>query len=161
MKRIGLGGGCHWCTEAVFQALKGVISVQQGWINTKEDAFYSEAILLDFDESIITLSDLIEIHLHTHSCTSSHAMRQKYRSAVYLMNSEEIQPAQELINQFQKDFDESIITKAQHFYSFKLNQEKYLDYYKKNPEKAFCTTYITPKLQKLMLKFSPHLKVNN
>lgn len=76
LKKIGFGGGCHWCTEAVFQSLKGVKSVQQGWIASKNEHFeFSEAVIVDFDPSSIPLKVLIEIHLHTHKSTSEHSMR--------------------------------------------------------------------------------------
>jgi len=82
--KIGFGGGCHWCTEAVFQSLKGVRSVAQGFIaSTEKNSSFSEAVIVFYDAAIITLKDLIEIHLHTHNSTSNHRFRKKYRSAVY------------------------------------------------------------------------------
>ena len=85
MHKIGFGGGCHWCTEAVFQFLKGVTKVDQGWISSKEpNAYFSEAILLEYNPQLISLETLVSIHLHTHSSTANHSMRVKYRSAVYL-----------------------------------------------------------------------------
>ena len=84
IQQIGLGGGCHWCTEAVFQALKGVIRVQQGWVSsTLANQKPSEAVLIDFDESLIELNTLLDIHCHTHASTSKHSMRTKYRSAQF------------------------------------------------------------------------------
>jgi peptide-methionine (S)-S-oxide reductase len=52
IEKIGLGGGCHWCTEAVFQALKGVEKVEQGWISAVDAEEYSEAVVLHFDPKI-------------------------------------------------------------------------------------------------------------
>ena len=77
INRIGLGGGCHWCTEAVFQNLNGVVRVEQGWISALGALEYSEAVLVHFDPEKITAKDLIEVHLHTHKCTSNHFMRTK------------------------------------------------------------------------------------
>ncbi|MEM9546265.1 MAG: peptide-methionine (S)-S-oxide reductase [Bacteroidota bacterium] len=81
-QKVGFGGGCHWCTEAVFQSLNGVTEVEQGWIASKEAPLLSEAVIVHYDEKIIDLTILIEIHLRTHSATSSHSMRSKYRSAI-------------------------------------------------------------------------------
>jgi peptide methionine sulfoxide reductase MsrA len=65
--KIGLGGGCHWCTEGVFESLLGVTCVNQGWIASNgENSDYSEAVEVYFDPAVISLADLIEIHLHTH-----------------------------------------------------------------------------------------------
>ena len=80
---IGLGGGCHWCTEAVFLNLKGVVRVEQGWISASGAVEFSEAVLVHFNPEKISIKDLIAVHLHTHKSTSSHSMRSKYRSAVY------------------------------------------------------------------------------
>lgn len=90
MKRVSLGGSCHWCTEAIFQSLKGVTTVFQGWeASTDENTSFSEAVTIDYDETIITLKSLVEIHLHTHSSTSNHSFRKKYRSAVYYYSEEQ------------------------------------------------------------------------
>ena len=87
LKKIALGGGCHWCTEAVFQSLKGVVSVEQGYIASlvKHSAF-SEGVIVHFNANIISLKTLIEIHLYTHKSTSNHSMREKYRSAIYVFS---------------------------------------------------------------------------
>lgn len=83
-EKIGIGGSCHWCTEAIFQSLIGVEEVLQGWIHSDGEATtFSEAVVITFDTNLITLEALIEIHLHTHSCTAMHSMRGKYRSALY------------------------------------------------------------------------------
>ena len=64
MEQIGFGGGCHWCTEGVFQSLLGVENVQQGWISSLgEYSEYSEAVIVSFNEEVIALEELIKIHL--------------------------------------------------------------------------------------------------
>jgi peptide-methionine (S)-S-oxide reductase len=73
---VGLGGGCHWCTEGVFTSLIGITKVDQGWIASNSEHFsLYEAIEVYFDPAVISLSDLIEIHLHTHASSSNHSMR--------------------------------------------------------------------------------------
>jgi len=90
MAKIGFGGGCHWCTEAVFQALNGVQKVEQGFIRSDppQDSF-SEAVIVTFDSKILSLETLIEVHLRTHASTSSHKMRGKYRSAIYIFDNQQ------------------------------------------------------------------------
>ena len=82
VKAIGLGGGCHWCTEAVFQSLHGVLNVKQGFVASEapQDAF-SEAVIITYEPGLIALYDLVLIHLMTHESTVWHDMRPKYRSA--------------------------------------------------------------------------------
>ncbi len=156
--KIGFGGGCHWCTEAIFQALKGVEKVEQGWIaSTLENNFLSEAVILHFDETEIPLSTLIEIHLLTHSITSNHSMRDKYRSAVYSFNESQYKEATSILNKFQKESKAKIVTEIYPFISFKPSKEQFQDYYKKNRERPFCKTYIDPKLKLIMENFKSNL----
>lgn len=150
LPKIGFGGGCHWCTEAVFQAVKGVEKVEQGWVSsTGNDAFLSEAVLVHFNPTQVDLYHLIKIHLHTHSSTSSHSMRTKYRSAVYVFDKNQNRLAQKILDDFQKEFEGKLITRVLDFVEFKSNQEGFLNYYQKKREAAFCQTYIVPKLKKL------------
>lgn len=77
-EKIGFGGGCHWCTEAVFNALSGIINVQQGFIKSPApNDYFSEAVIVEFEPNEIPIETLIEIHLRTHSSTSDHKMRKK------------------------------------------------------------------------------------
>ncbi len=99
LEKIGFGGGCHWCTEAVFQSLKGVEKVEQGWIASEGEAStLSEAVIVHFDTSQISLVLLIEIHLLTHESTSEHSMRKKYRSAIYYFDVEQQVALNQLFN---------------------------------------------------------------
>ena len=155
MVSVGLGGGCHWCTEAVFASLSGVNSVKQGWIlSTAPNDSLSEAVLIEFNDDEISLKELIEIHLNTHSSAADHSMRKKYRSAVYVMNETVSEQASNILAELQTEFEKPLVTKVLPFESFKINEEGYQDYYYKNPDKPFCQTYIKPKLEKI-LKINP------
>lgn len=154
-KKAGFGGGCHWCTEAVFLALKGVSVVEQGWIAPKDnEADFSEAVIVVYDRTIIPFETLIAVHLYTHSCTSEHSMRGKYRSAVYTFNDEDIDLAENAISSLQRDFDAPLITTVIPFGAFRLNKEEQLNYYFSDPGRPFCETYINPKLKRIREQFS-------
>jgi peptide-methionine (S)-S-oxide reductase len=155
IKIAGFGGGCHWCTEAVFSALKGVLAVRQGWLASEDDkTFFSEGVIVEYNDDIITLDVLTAVHLYTHSSTANHSMRTKYRSAVYVFLNEDIAVAKAAIKQLQKDFDRPLITKVVTYGDFKLNREDSLNYYFSDPERPFCKSYIDPKLQLLLKQFS-------
>lgn len=155
MKKIGLGGGCHWCTEAVFQSLIGVHLVEQGWISsTNEHHSFSEAIIVHFDPATISLHTLVEIHLHTHHATSNHSMRKKYRSAIYVFDDDQEQNSVQILTDLQSQFKTPIITTVLPFVAFKGNESQFLDYYYTNPDKPFCQNYINPKLKLLLKRFS-------
>ena len=146
--KIGFGGGCHWCTEAVFQSLIGVTSVEQGWIaSTGTNAAFSEAVIVHFNATEISLSKLIEAHLITHGSTSDHSMRKKFRSAIYYFNEEQEEDSTSILKYFQEKSAQEIITKTYPFADFKPSRDELQNYYLKNPLKPFCEKYISPKLK--------------
>jgi peptide-methionine (S)-S-oxide reductase len=153
--RIGLGGGCHWCTEAVFQSLRGVSNVQQGFIKSLDphDTF-SEAVIVAFDPQTIPLDVLVDVHLRTHASTSQHKMRGKYRSAVYVFSDAQADTVRRQIKALQSDLEEPIVTMTLPYDDFKPSLERFQNYYRTNTEKPFCTAYIDPKLSKIRQKFS-------
>ncbi len=152
MTRVGFGGSCHWCTEAIFQSLRGVREVLQGWIATYGDDF-SEAVIVEFDEMEISLEVLVAVHLATHSCTAEHSMRGKYRSAVYIFDEPEADAVHEAISDLQSCYKAPIITQVLPIQEFKLNQPEYLNYYYRDPQKPFCENIVRPKLQILLERF--------
>jgi len=157
--KIGFGGGCHWCTEAVFQVLIGVEHVAQGWIaSDKEHISFSEAVIVTYNPALIALDTLIQVHLLTHKSTVSHSIREKYRSAVYTYTVEQTKDVADSIAGFQEVVEQKIITKVLPFKTFKGSREAIQNYYNKNPNKPFCKTYINPKLKSLLSKFSKQVK---
>lgn len=154
LQKIGLGGGCHWCTEAVFQSLNGVFKVEQGFIASKGAyASFSEAVIVHFLEDRIPLRDIITIHLHTHSSTYQHSMRNKYGSAVYVFSDAEVSTVSLVLESLQRDFDEKLITQVHLLRTFKSSDSQFHDYYFTDPERPFCKRHIHPKLQVLKAKF--------
>ncbi|RLJ59938.1 peptide-methionine (S)-S-oxide reductase [Litoreibacter meonggei] len=153
--QIGFGGGCHWCTEAVFQALLGVYNVEQGHIKSlAPHESYSEAVVVTFNPDLIPLEILVNVHVLTHASTSLHKMRDKYRSAVYVYSESQAAVVQGQIKAFQKDFEAPIITIVLPFNGFKPSPEQFRDYYRSNADKPFCKAYINPKLSKIRQQFS-------
>ncbi|MDD7915873.1 peptide-methionine (S)-S-oxide reductase [Polaribacter ponticola] len=158
LTKIAFGGGCHWCTEAVFQSLIGVDKVQQGWVaSTEKNNTFSEAVIVHFHPDKIALKTLIEIHLLTHKSTSNHSMRTKYRSAIYYFSNLQKEESLDIISKLQANFNDKIITKTLSFNSFKPNTVEFQNYYQSNPDKPFCKNYINPKLKFLLQKFSKNI----
>lgn len=161
LTKIAFGGGCHWCTEAVFQSLLGVSKVEQGFVASKnENSDFSEAVIVHFDDAKISLTVLIEIHLHTHKSVSNHSMRTKYRSAVYTFSDEQMKTAQSQLELLQFQFQNNLITQVLSFDRFKASREQIQNYYFKNPKKPFCESFINPKLLTLLNKFSKYTDQN-
>jgi peptide-methionine (S)-S-oxide reductase len=157
LTKIGFGGGCYWCTEAVFQSLIGVEKVTQGFIASEgKDNTFSEAVIVSFNKKI-GLKTLLEIHLHTHKCTANHSMRNKYRSAIYYFTALEKEESKKTLITLQLDFKNQIITQILPFKNFKRSIETSQNYYIKNSQKPFCKKYIHPKLDLIVRKFSSHV----
>jgi len=155
MNRIGFGGGCHWCTEAVFQSLRGVILVEQGFISSTEpNCSFSEAVIVSYDSLTLDIKSLIEIHVRTHSSTSEHRLRDKYRSAIYFFSDSQSRAALKALHDIQRDFKKELITLVLPFVSFRESNERYRNYYQQGPERPFCQRYIDPKLQLIKSEYS-------
>lgn len=150
----GFGGGCHWCTEAVFQSLRGVVEVAQGFIaaDAPHQAF-SEAVSVIWDPNLIGFDDLIAVHLATHSSTSQHKMRGKYRSAVYVKTESDAKAARRIIADLADQTGGAFVTMVLPFRAFKASDARFLNYYDRNQEGPFCEAYIEPKLALLRQRF--------
>ena len=150
IERIGLGGGCHWCTEAVFQSLPGVGHVDQGFLRSiAPNESLSEGVVVHFDPAVIALADLVEAHLHTHASTSAHSMRHKYRSAVYAFDDAQARNARKAIADLQSQFDAPLITRVLPFVGFEASDARFRNYFASDPDRPFCRTHIAPKLARL------------
>ena len=154
-EKINFGGGCHWCTEAVFNQLIGIFKVHQGVIKSvPPNDYFSEAVVIEFNPQEIPLKALIEIHLRTHASTSNHRMREKYRSAIYTHTDEQAASVTSILKELQTGFDKKLITQVLPFVEFQASEEKYQNYFDKNAEGQFCKTYIDPKLNLLRKQYS-------
>lgn len=157
--QIGFGGGCHWCTEAVFMSLKGVQDVRQGYIRADPPhASFSEAVLLRFDPAIIPLPALVEIHLRTHSSRSNHKLRGKYRSAVYTMSGTQADEAQHAIAEIAAQEGEGFVTHVLPYRGFRPSDARFHRYAENHVEGPFCRAYIDPKLRLLMQDYAARLR---
>ncbi|WP_405198719.1 peptide-methionine (S)-S-oxide reductase [Christiangramia sp. LLG6405-1] len=137
--KIGLEGGCHWCTEAVFKAFKGVHDVRQGYIYAKEspDQFY-EGIVFNYDPELVKLEDLILIHLSTHQSMKDHSMRHKYRSAIYVYDKMELEKTSEALKSVSISDGSKIVTRVYELASFKESRPEIRNYYQTDPQDHFA-----------------------
>ena len=157
---IALGGGCHWCTEGVFVSLRGVVKVDQGWVSAPApDDSFSEAVIVRYDPAVITLEELIEVHLETHAATVAHPLRHKYRSAVYAFSPEERDRCNHILARLAQQRGQHFVTRALLLTAFRPSPPEYQDYYRTNPDRPFCRRYISPKLDKLRRR-KPNLLVD-
>ena len=143
----------------MFQSLRGVIDVAQGFVRSDPPhENWSEAVRLSFDPDQINLMDLIEIHLRTHASMSDHSMRKKYRSAIYTVDCEQRVVVLQALHSLQKSFNKPLITLALPFRGFRLSEERFQSYYVKSPERPFCRAHIEPKLALLRERYSKQIR---
>ena len=153
-RQIAFGGGCHWCTEAVFAALRGT-SVTQGYATSEPpDATPSEAALVEYDEARTPLGVLVAIHLRTHASASDHQMRGKYRSAIYATGAAQAAEAEALLAAERTALG-PLVTRVLPLAAFTPSPPEFARYYEtRGPDAPFCRTYIEPKLAKLRREYA-------
>ena len=166
------GGGCFWCTEAIFKSIKGVKKVVSGYSggNVENPSYelvstnssgHAEAVQITFDTKIITYNDLLYIFLKTHNPTTLNRqgadVGTQYRSVIFY-HDEQKKVAEKAINKAQNEYNEKIVTEIVPFENFYEAENYHQDYYKKNPDKMYCKLVIDPKIQKLKKDFKKYLK---
>lgn len=155
MQKIGFGGGCHWCTEGVFQALRGVVQVDQGFIRSEApwDA-WAEGVIVRFDPDVIALGTLADVHLRTHSANGAYSPGGRYRSAIYVFDPHAGREAGRAIDRFAPPSGEAARTIVLPFLGFQASDARYRNYYRTDPDRPFCRRYIDPKLDYIRLHFA-------
>jgi peptide methionine sulfoxide reductase msrA/msrB len=166
------GGGCFWCTEAIFQQLNGVSKVESGYSggNTRDPDYqavcegltgHAEVVQITFDPSVISFADLVRIHLSTHNPTTLNRQGAdkgtQYRSVILTHNSEQEATARRVIREMAANFDDAIVTEVKPFETFYRAEGYHQDYYLNNPARPYCAAVISPKLRRLHTLFSDKL----
>jgi peptide-methionine (S)-S-oxide reductase len=169
-------GGCFWCTEAVFGQLKGVSSVESGYLGGHlpnptykqvcgGDTGHAEAIRIAFDESVISYADLLDIFFATHDPTQLNRqggdVGTQYRSAIFPLDDAQRDAAAAGIARAQPDWPAPIVTSIEGPATWYPAEDYHQDYWtgegQRNP---YCLAVIPPKLAKLKAKFTPKLSEN-
>jgi len=175
VETIVLGGGCFWCTEAIFKKLRGVISVTPGYAGGKvENPSYhevssgetghAEVIKVEFDPLEITLDQLLDVFFHTHDPTTLNQQGAdtgtQYRSIILYTNGSQKKNIEDFIARLKNlnEFQSPIVTELERLETFYKAEQEHLDYYKNNPDKQYCTVVITPKLKKFQERYRSLLK---
>jgi peptide-methionine (S)-S-oxide reductase len=171
METATLGGGCFWCTEAVFSRVRGVLSVTPGYAGghvpnpTYEEVCtdttgHAEVVQLTFDPSIITYRDILEVFFEIHDPTSlnrqGNDVGTQYRSIILYHNEEQKRIAEEVIGQIGPKYSRPIVTELVPFTAFYPAEEYHHRYYERHKNAPYCRVVITPKVRKFMDHF-PHL----
>ncbi|MCA9397855.1 peptide-methionine (S)-S-oxide reductase MsrA [candidate division WWE3 bacterium] len=165
-----LGGGCFWCTEAVFKKVKGVKKVTSGYsggeetqisydaVSTGRTAF-AEVVQLEFDPTIIQFQDILRIFFHVHDPTTlnrqGNDIGPQYRSVIFFHNPKQQEVAKSLIEELNQStvFANDIVTVVEPYISFIEAEEYHQDYFENNPNQGYCRIIIDPKVKKFLKEY--------
>lgn len=169
------GNGCFWCTEALFQQLEGVSSVQSGYSGghvenpTYEEVCekttgHAEAIKVVYDPSKISFDELLEVFWQTHDPTTlnrqGNDVGPQYRSVIFYMNEDQKKKAEFYKEKLGKSgaFDNPIVTAIEPYKNFFVAENYHQNYYKLNGSQPYCYFVIRPKMEKFQKVFASKLK---
>lgn len=170
-----LGGGCFWCTEAVYKEMKGVVKVVPGYSggHIKNPAYrevttgrtgHAEVVQITFDPQVAGFSDILEVFFMTHDPTTlnrqGNDVGTQYRSAVFYHNEEQKQTAEKVIELFEKEnvYDDPIVTEVTPFDAFYLAEDYHHNYFARNKNQPYCQFVVAPKVEKFKKVFKEKLK---
>jgi peptide-methionine (S)-S-oxide reductase len=169
------GGGCFWCTEAIFNRLKGVTSVISGYAGGEMEnpGYYdvsegttghAEVIKIEFDPSIISYRTLLEVFFATHNPTTLNQqgadVGTQYRSLILYTAEEQKKEADEYIEILNKSgkYEQPVVTEVQKLSQFYDAESYHQKYFEKNTDAPYCQVVIAPKIQKLLNKYGNLVK---
>ena len=175
MEIATFAGGCFWCTEAIFNELKGVKKVISGYTGgtVKNPSFreicngttgHAEAIQITFNPNEIAFEDLLEVFFGTHDPTTLNRqgadVGTQYRSEVFYHSLEQKEKTEAYIQFIEKEklYSKAIVTKISSAVIFYEAEEYHQDYYASNSEQGYCQMVIAPKLEKLRKYYKSKLK---
>jgi len=169
-----LGGGCFWCTEAVFQEVKGVEKVVSGYSGGNAPGHptyreicsgltgHAEVVQVTFDANIISYEDILVIFITTHDPTTLNRqgadIGTQYRSVIYYHNDEQKEISEIVLKEITSYYENPIVTEISPLDVFYKAEKEHQDYYKNNKSQGYCSFVITPKLAKLRKLHADKLK---
>ena len=173
METAILGGGCFWCTEAVFLDVKGVEKVVSGYAGgTVPDPTYeqvcggatghAEVVKIDFDPAVIDFHDLLEIFFTIHDPTTlnrqGNDVGTQYRSVVYHLSPQQEAVARKVVAEMANVWDAPIITELAPAPVFYPAEAYHQDYFSHHPLQSYCAFVVAPKLAKLRAMHASRVK---
>jgi methionine-S-sulfoxide reductase len=168
---IVLGGGCFWCTEAVFKMLKGIINVDPGYSGgTKENPTYqdvstgktghAEVIKIEYDQDALPLETILTVFFATHDPTTlnrqGNDVGEQYRSIILYNNQKQKEISEKFIADLNNSskFGNPIVTEVKPFEKFYIAEDYHKNYYENHKDQSYCEIVINPKLEKVKQQFA-------
>ena len=168
-----LGGGCFWCTEAVFQELAGVLSVESGYTgggvaNPSYDAIctgttgHAEVVRLTFDDSVVSYREILEIFFTIHDPTTLNRqgadVGTQYRSVIYFHSPQQHETAQHVIAEMANVWDAPIVTELSPATTYYKAEDYHQNYFVQHPLQGYCAFVVEPKVAKFRKMFAQKMR---
>ncbi|WP_458188600.1 peptide-methionine (S)-S-oxide reductase MsrA [Haladaptatus sp. NG-WS-4] len=170
-----LAGGCFWCLEAAFEELEGVESVTSGYAGGSVEypsyeevcsgsTGHAEVVQLTYDPQTVDYDDLLQVFFTIHDPTTLNRqgpdVGSQYRSAIFYHDDDQKASAERFIDELEAAdaFDDPIVTEVEPLEAFYEASEYHQNYYKKNPNDAYCTVNAQPKIRKVREKFAEKVR---
>ena len=166
---ITLGGGCFWCTEAVFVRVEGVVDVESGYCNghvqnpTYEQVCdgntgHVEVVQLRYDPKVTSLRELLEIFFVIHDPTTlnrqGNDVGTQYRSGIYLSVAGDLEVAKSFVEQVNKAMNGKVVTEIEMLDNYSAAEDYHQDYFENHPNHGYCAFVVAPKVKKFLQTFS-------
>ncbi|APW45950.1 peptide-methionine (S)-S-oxide reductase MsrA [Rhodoferax antarcticus] len=168
---ITLGGGCFWCTEAVYVKVKGIMDVESGYCNGRVErpsyeqvctgrTGHTEVVKLVFDPAQISLHEILEIFFVIHDPTTLNAQGNdrgtQYRSAIYVCSPDQQQVAQQVISELAASgvYRRPIVTEVLPLSNYSPAEDEHQDFFARNPYQGYCVAVAAPKVAKFKKTFA-------
>ena len=167
-KSIILGGGCFWCTQAIFDMFKGVVKTTPGYAGGHTanptygqvcggDTGHAEVIKIEYDPDVASLEKLLEIFFAAHDPTSVNQQGvdkgSQYRSIILYSDDNDKKAIEDYIKRIAGNFKKSIVTEVKKLEKFYPSEDYHKDYYRNNPFQPYCMVVISPKIRKIKKEF--------
>jgi peptide-methionine (S)-S-oxide reductase len=170
-----LGGGCFWCTEAVYKQMKGVLTVMPGYSggHIKNPSYrevctgttgHAEVVQIRFDPSVVSYAEILEVFFQVHDPTTLNRqgadVGTQYRSAIFYHSEEQKKTAENTILRLEneKAFSLPVVTEVTAFTQFYPAEDYHRDYFEHNPNQPYCRMVVSPKVEKFRKSFKEKLK---
>jgi peptide-methionine (S)-S-oxide reductase len=175
LEKATLGGGCFWCTEAVYLELKGVVDVKPGYSGghvknpsykevCNETTGHAEVVQIIFDPAIVSYTEILEVFFVTHDPTTlnrqGNDVGTQYRSAIFYHSEQQKQTAQKVIELLTKDkvYNKPIVTEVTKFDVFYVAEDYHHNYFARNKNQPYCQFVVAPKVDKFRKVFKEKMK---
>jgi peptide-methionine (S)-S-oxide reductase len=166
---ITLGGGCFWCTEAVYEQVKGVLAVESGYSNgqVKNPSYeqvcsgttgHNEVVRVRFDTTLISLREVLEIFFVVHDPTTLNRQGNdsgtQYRSGIYFHNAEQQRIAAEVLAEANTHHGGRVVTEVLPEANYSRAEDYHQHYFANHPNQGYCAFVVGPKVEKFRKTFA-------